>query len=75
MRYLLNWRMQVAMQKLRETRQSIAQIAFGVGYESEAAFTRAFRRELGRPPAVWRRQAAAGAPRAETFAKGVGTAA
>jgi transcriptional regulator GlxA family with amidase domain len=55
MRYLLNWRMQVAMQRLRETRQPVAQIAFGVGYESEAAFTRAFRRELGQPPAAWRR--------------------
>jgi AraC-like DNA-binding protein len=63
MRYLLNWRVQVAMQQLRETRQSVAQIAFGVGYESEAAFTRAFRRELGLPPAAWRRQSTAGAPR------------
>jgi AraC-like DNA-binding protein len=57
MRYLLNWRMQVATQKLRETRQTIAQIAFEVGYESEAAFTRAFRREFGLPPAAWRREA------------------
>ncbi len=56
MRYLLNWRMQVATQKLRETRQTIAQIAFEVGYESEAAFTRAFRREFGAPPAAWRRE-------------------
>ncbi len=59
MRYLLNWRMQVAMQKLRETRQSIAEIAFSVGYESESAFTRAFRREQGQPPAAWRRQTVA----------------
>ena len=54
MRYLLRWRMQVAMQKLRETRLLIAQIAFDVGYDSEAAFTRAFRRETGLPPAAWR---------------------
>lgn len=54
MRYLTNWRMQVAMQKLRETRRMIAQIAFEVGYESEASFTRAFRRETGLPPATWR---------------------
>lgn len=60
MRYLLNWRMQIATQKLRETRQTIAQISFAVGYESEAAFTRAFRREFGLPPATWRRQNAAG---------------
>ncbi len=58
MRYLMNWRMQIAMQKLKETRQSVAQIAFAVGYESEAAFTRAFRREFGRPPAAWRKEAA-----------------
>lgn len=56
MRYLTNWRMQLAASKLRDTRQSIAQIAFGVGYESEAAFTRAFRREMGQPPAAWRKQ-------------------
>jgi AraC-like DNA-binding protein len=54
MRYLTNWRMQVAMQRLRETRLMIAQIAFEVGYESEAAFARAFRRETGSPPALWR---------------------
>jgi transcriptional regulator GlxA family with amidase domain len=56
MRYLTNWRMQIAANKLRDTRQSIAQIAFDVGYESEAAFTRAFRREMGQPPAAWRKQ-------------------
>lgn len=56
MRYLTNWRMQLAASKLRDTRRSVAQIAFDVGYESEAAFTRAFRREMGQPPAAWRRQ-------------------
>lgn len=56
MKYLTNWRMQVAAAKLRERRQTIAQIAFDVGYESEAAFTRAFRREMGQPPAAWRKQ-------------------
>jgi len=55
MRYLHDWRMQVATQKLRETRRLIAQIAFEVGYESEAAFTRAFRREFGVPPVTWRK--------------------
>lgn len=54
MRYLLNWRMQVAKQKLKETQLMVAQIAFEVGYESEASFTRAFRRETGQPPAAWR---------------------
>jgi AraC-like DNA-binding protein len=56
MRYLLNWRMQIAAQKLVETRLTIAQIAFEVGYESETSFTRAFRREKGLPPAAWRAQ-------------------
>ena len=56
MRYLLNWRMQVATQKLRKTRRTIAEIAFEVGYQSEAAFTRAFRREFGLPPATWRKR-------------------
>jgi AraC-like DNA-binding protein len=56
MRYLASWRMQVAAHQLRETRRTIAQIAFDVGYESESAFTRAFRREFGRPPATWRRE-------------------
>ncbi|MBC7767189.1 MAG: AraC family transcriptional regulator [Phycisphaerales bacterium] len=56
MRYLTNWRMQLAAGKLRDGRQTIAQISFDVGYESEAAFARAFRREMGQPPAAWRRQ-------------------
>jgi AraC-like DNA-binding protein len=53
-RYLLNWRMQLARQKLKETQLMIAQIAFEVGYDSETSFTRAFRRETGLPPAAWR---------------------
>src|SRR5262249_49637124 len=55
MKYLANWRMQLAAQKLRDSRQSVGQIAFDVGYESEAAFTRAFKREFGEPPATWRK--------------------
>jgi len=55
-RYLTEWRMQLARQKLRETRDTIAEIAYHVGYESEAAFTRAFRRECGGPPARWRKE-------------------
>jgi AraC-like DNA-binding protein len=58
MRYLTAWRMQRAARDLVESRRSIAQIAHGIGYESEAAFTRAFRREFGAPPAAWRREAA-----------------
>jgi len=55
MQYLTYWRMQLAAQRLRESREAIAQIGFGVGYESEAAFSRAFKREFGEAPAAWRR--------------------
>jgi AraC-like DNA-binding protein len=59
MRYLTGWRMQLAKHSLLESRRTIAQIAYEVGYDSEAAFSRAFRRECGSPPAAWRRQAVA----------------
>jgi AraC-like DNA-binding protein len=47
--------MQVAAQRLRETQRPITRIAMDVGYESEAAFTRAFKREHGASPAAWRK--------------------
>jgi AraC-like DNA-binding protein len=53
--YLARWRMQVAMQKLRSTPASLAQVADMVGYESEAAFSRAFKKAIGTAPATWRR--------------------
>jgi len=56
MHYLSLWRMQVAAQHLREGHGSVAQIAFEVGYESEAAFSRAFKRQFGTSPGIWRRQ-------------------
>ena len=55
MRYLANWRMQVATQKLRTTSASLAQVAEAVGYDSEAAFSRAFKKAIGTAPATWRR--------------------
>jgi AraC-like DNA-binding protein len=55
MHYLANWRMQVATLKLRDTNSSLAQIAENVGYESEAAFSRAFKKAFGTAPATWRR--------------------
>src|SRR6266571_7173946 len=55
MHYLANWRMQVATQKLRNTSASLAQIAEIVGYDSEAAFSRAFKKAFGAAPATWRR--------------------
>ena len=55
MHYLTHWRMQVAAQKLRDTSASLAQVADLVGYESEAAFSRAFKKNFGTAPATWRR--------------------
>lgn len=55
MQYLAQWRMQAATRLLMETHATVAAIAVEVGYESEAAFTRAFKRMVGKPPAAWRR--------------------
>jgi AraC-like DNA-binding protein len=55
MHYLANWRMQVARQRLRNTSASLAQVAEFVGYDSEAAFSRAFKKAFGTAPATWRR--------------------
>jgi AraC-like DNA-binding protein len=55
MHYLANWRMQVATQKLRDTGSSLAHVAETVGYDSEAAFSRAFKKTFGAAPATWRR--------------------
>jgi len=43
---------------LRNTNATVASVAQEVGYDSEAAFARAFKRLVGKPPAAWRRQAA-----------------
>jgi AraC-like DNA-binding protein len=55
MRYLANWRMQLAKQMMREGSRNIQQVATRVGYDSEAAFNRAFKRATGSPPAAWRK--------------------
>jgi AraC-like DNA-binding protein len=55
MHYLAKWRMQVAAGLLRQSHATVGAVALEVGYESEAAFSRAFRRETGLPPATWRR--------------------
>jgi transcriptional regulator GlxA family with amidase domain len=54
MHYLAQWRMQVATGMLRDTNAKILDVALGVGYESEAAFSRAFKRALGVAPGAWR---------------------
>ena len=56
MTYLARWRMQVASQRLRESRRSVAEISSDVGYESEIAFARAFKREFSVSPAQWRKE-------------------
>jgi AraC-like DNA-binding protein len=55
--YLMRWRLAVAAQTLRGGTDAIARVAERSGYESEAAFSRAFKREFGTPPAAWRRSA------------------
>jgi AraC-like DNA-binding protein len=57
MRYLANWRMQLAKQMMREGTRNIQEVATRVGYDSEAAFNRAFKRATGTPPAAWRKGA------------------
>jgi AraC-like DNA-binding protein len=53
--YLTRWRLQRAATLLETTEHTVLRIAIEVGYESEAAFSRAFKREMGEPPARYRR--------------------
>ena len=55
MQYLTRWRLQLAANLLRSGNRNVASVAADVGYDSEAAFNRAFKRELGTTPAAWRR--------------------
>lgn len=55
MRYLARRKLEFAATLLSESSLPIARIAYDIGYESEAAFNRAFRREYGVPPGTWRR--------------------
>jgi transcriptional regulator GlxA family with amidase domain len=54
MTYLTRWRLQLAARSLASTARGVAEIAADVGYESEAAFNRAFKREFGQPPGRYR---------------------
>lgn len=54
--YLTQWRMLLAANLLCRSTASLANIAEAVGYQTDTAFSRAFRREYGVPPAAWRRQ-------------------
>jgi AraC-like DNA-binding protein len=55
--YLARWRLQLAVRMLQTTRRTVLQVAGEVGYESEAAFNRAFKREFGIPPGQYRKAA------------------
>ena len=56
MHYCAKWRMQIAAGMLRHNRQNACSVAYSVGFNSEAAFNRAFRREFGMPPAAWQKE-------------------
>lgn len=56
MQYLMQWRMQLAMQALARPGATVVAAATAVGYESEAAFSRAFKKSTGVAPAAWRRR-------------------
>lgn len=59
MKYLADWRMRLAARMLSSGSRSVLEIAVQVGYDSEAAFTRAFKRRYGSPPAQYRKQSRA----------------
>jgi AraC-like DNA-binding protein len=52
--YLTHWRMQIAAKRLADPGAKVASVAHEVGYESEAAFSRAFKKFVGRSPSQWR---------------------
>jgi transcriptional regulator GlxA family with amidase domain len=55
MQYLAKWRMQIAAELLTGSNVNVGTIAVQIGYESEAAFSRAFKKMIGVPPSAWRR--------------------
>jgi len=54
MRYLTRWRIQLACRMLRDDAAKVSAVALDVGYQSEAAFSRAFKAVVGTSPAAWR---------------------
>jgi AraC-like DNA-binding protein len=61
MHYVTRWRMQLALSSLRDEGATVGEVAIRLGYRSEAAFARAFKRVMGFAPGAARRQPAAGA--------------
>jgi AraC-like DNA-binding protein len=66
MQYLAQWRMLLAANLLAQSNAPLVRIAEEVGYQTDTAFSRAFRREYGMPPAAWRRRQAGCAATAVT---------
>ena len=64
MQYVTRWRMHLALSALREERVTVAELASRLGYRSEAAFSRAFKRVVGVPPGAARREALSPTPAA-----------
>jgi AraC family transcriptional regulator, alkane utilization regulator len=60
MQYVTQWRLQIAAHRLCQPQESMAKVAAQIGYDSEAAFNRAFKRYVGEPPATWRRKRLSG---------------
>jgi len=56
MQYLMQWRMQLAARLLNDGAAKVSTVASEVGYESEAAFSRAFKKTTGVAPVVWRKR-------------------
>jgi AraC-like DNA-binding protein len=56
MRYLTRWRIQLACRPLCDDAAKVSAVALDVGYQSEAAFSRAFKAVVGTSPAAWRRR-------------------
>ena len=54
--YVTGWRMHKASMLIKGSQYSLAKIAEEVGYESEAAFSRVFKKEIGKPPGEFRRE-------------------
>jgi AraC-like DNA-binding protein len=54
MQYLAQWRMQVAANRLAQSGTKVAAVGAEVGYDSEAAFSRAFKKATGAAPGAWR---------------------
>ena len=55
MQYVMRWRLALAARALRSGSDAISRVAERSGYETEAAFSRAFKREFGLPPSAWRK--------------------